>query len=94
MDPLGLGIMVFCGMLPVAFRYNGIRFIFYSNEGDPREPMHIHAENADGKAKFWIYPDITIANSEGYSRKQLTELLEIVAEHRLEIERAWNEYFS
>ncbi|MFT0172652.1 DUF4160 domain-containing protein [Paraburkholderia mimosarum] len=29
--------------MPVVFRYNGIRFFFYSNEGDPREPVHIHA---------------------------------------------------
>ncbi|MBI5120299.1 MAG: DUF4160 domain-containing protein [Rhodospirillales bacterium] len=30
--------------MPVIFRWNGIRFFFYSNEGNPREPMHIHAE--------------------------------------------------
>ncbi|MGF6267191.1 hypothetical protein OKW49_008185 [Paraburkholderia youngii] len=30
--------------MPVVFRYNGIRFFFYSNEGDPREPVHIHAQ--------------------------------------------------
>ena len=79
--------------MPVVFRYKGIRFIFFSNEGDPRESIHIHAESADGKAKFWLYPDVTIANSEGYSRKQLSEIMEVVAEHRNEIERAWNEYF-
>ena len=27
----------------VVFRFNGIRFHFFSNEGDPREPLHIHA---------------------------------------------------
>jgi hypothetical protein len=29
-------------MMPVVFRYGGFRFFFYSNEGDPREPVHIH----------------------------------------------------
>jgi hypothetical protein len=80
--------------MPVVFRYKGIRFIFFSNEGDPREPIHIHAESPDGRAKFWLYPDVTIANSEGYSRKQLSELIKLVADHRQEIERAWNEYFG
>jgi hypothetical protein len=80
--------------MPVVFRYKGIRFIFFSNEGNPREPVHIHAESAEGRAKFWLHPDVTIANSEGYSRKQLSELIEVVANHRHEIERAWNEYFS
>lgn len=81
-------------MMPVVFRYKGIRFIFFSNEGDPREPIHIHAESADGKAKFWLYPDVTIANSEGYSRKQLSELMGVVVDYCHEIERAWNEHFG
>jgi hypothetical protein len=25
--------------MPVVFRFNGIRFHFFSNEGDPREPI-------------------------------------------------------
>ena len=29
--------------MPVVFRHKGFRFVFYSNEGDPREPAHIHA---------------------------------------------------
>ncbi len=31
--------------MPVVFRYKGIRFFFYSNEGNPLEPRHIHAES-------------------------------------------------
>jgi len=80
--------------MPVVFRYKGIRFIFFSNEGNPREPVHIHAESAGGKAKFWLYPDVAVANSAGFSRTQLAELIEVVGAHRAEIERAWNEYFS
>ncbi len=30
--------------MPVVFRWEGIRFYFFSNEGDPREPVHIHAD--------------------------------------------------
>ena len=80
--------------MPAVFRYKGIRFIFFSNEGNPREPVHIHAESADGKAKFWLFPDVVVANSAGFSRTQLAEMIEVVTAHRAEIERAWNEYFS
>ena len=80
--------------MPVVFRYKGIRFIFYSNEGDPREPLHIHAESSEGRAKFWLAPEIAIASSGGFTRKQLSEMVEVVKLHRDEIERAWNEHFS
>lgn len=29
-------------MSPVVFRHRGYRFQFYANEGNPREPVHIH----------------------------------------------------
>jgi hypothetical protein len=34
--------------MPVVFRYRGFRFFFYSNEGNPREPVHIHAFGEGG----------------------------------------------
>lgn len=80
--------------MPIVFRWQGVRFYFFSNEGEPREPAHVHAGSGDGEAKFWLYPEVAIAYSAGYNRKQLTRLMRIVAERREEIERAWNEHFS
>jgi hypothetical protein len=28
--------------MPVVCRWNGFRFHFFSNEGDPLEPVHVH----------------------------------------------------
>jgi hypothetical protein len=42
--------------MPVAFRQSGYRFFFYSNEGDPREPIHIHVMKDGCTAKFWLEP--------------------------------------
>ncbi len=81
-------------LMPVVFRVKGIRFFFYSNEGNPREPIHIHAESADGRAKVWLYPEASIASSAGYNRKQLAEIVVAVSAHRADVERAWNEYFA
>ena len=42
--------------MPVVFRYKGFRFFFYSNEGDPLEPLHIHVRKAECVAKLWLEP--------------------------------------
>ena len=80
--------------MPVVFRHPNVRFHFFSNEGAPREPVHIHAESSDGEAKFWLYPEVRVARSTGYSRRQLLELAELVGQRRDQIERAWNEHFG
>ena len=79
--------------MPVVFQHRGFRFFFYSNEGMPREPVHIHVERDDLEAKFWLQPDLRLAYNDGYNARTLRELLEIVELNRERIERAWNEFF-
>ena len=43
--------------MPVVFRYKGYRFFFFSNEGDPLEPMHIHVRRGEATAKLWVVAD-------------------------------------
>jgi hypothetical protein len=80
--------------VPVVFRWKGIRFYFFSNEGYPREPLHIHAERQDAEAKLWLHPEVRVATSVGFDRKTLAELVEQVARRKGEIERAWHEHFG
>ncbi len=80
--------------MPVVFRFKGYRFFFYSNEGDPREPLHIHVRKADATAKFWLEPDISVAESYGMNSSELRELMDVAKQKREQIERYWNEYFS
>jgi len=40
--------------MPVIFRHKGYRFFFFSNEGIPLEPCHIHVKKGSAVAKFWI----------------------------------------
>lgn len=79
--------------MPTVFRYAGFRFFFYSNEGDPRELVHIHVMKAGGEAKFWLDP-VRVARSSGFDAKTLRQLSGIVAAHRREIEEAWHEHFG
>lgn len=57
--------------MPSVFRHNGYRFFFYSNEGDPREPLHIHVRKAEAVAKLWLKPHPSVAESFGMSAHEL-----------------------
>ena len=80
--------------MPTVFRERGFRFFFYSNEGSPREPAHIHVEKDNNEAKFWLTPAVQVAYNDGYDARTLRELLVIVTVNRDLIERAWNEFFG
>ena len=47
--------------MPVVFRYKGFCFFFCSNEGSPREPIHMHVIGQGGEAKFWTTPVVTVS---------------------------------
>ena len=80
--------------MPTLFRFDGYRFFFYSNEGDPREPVHVHVMGAAGEAKFWLRPEVTLARSAGLDARTLRRLAQVVEARREQIEGAWNEYFG
>ena len=80
--------------MPVMFRYKGYRFFFFSNEGDPREPVHIHARKADATAKLWINPEVLVAESYRMNAAELRELTQVVEENKNLIERNWDDYFG
>lgn len=80
--------------MPVVFYDHGIRFHFFSNEGNPRERIHIHAERDDADAKLWVDPIVTVAKTFGYSGREQTMLVRIVEERREEIRNAWRDHFG
>jgi len=80
--------------MPVVFRHRGFRFFFYSNEGNPREPVHIHAMGEGGEAKFWVRPEVAVAFSVGLDARTLKELALVVEQQADLIERTWHEYFA
>ncbi len=80
--------------MPIIFRHGNLKFFFYSNEGDPREPMHVHARGPNGEAKIWIEPAIGIADSKGFNSHELTAILRQIIHHRARIERAWHGHFG
>jgi hypothetical protein len=80
--------------MPVVFRWKGFRFHFFSDEGDPREPVHIHVVKDNADAKFWLFPEVEVAYNRGFNARILKLLQGIIEERREEIEEAWNDHFS
>ena len=80
--------------MPVVFRSRGFRVFFYSNEGSPREPAHVHVERAGGQAKFWLRPQVRVAYNDGVDGRTLRELLRLVEVNRERIETAWRDFFG
>ncbi len=80
--------------MPVVFRHKGIRFFFYANEGNPREPLHIHIQRGECLAKFWLEPEITLDNSYGFNSAELNNISKLLITKKYIIKEAWDEYFN
>ena len=80
--------------MPTVFRDGGLRYYFFSNEGAPREPPHIHVQGGGRDAKIWLEPELTLAESYGFNSGELARILSKVAENRSRILRVWHEHFS
>ena len=80
--------------MPKVFSWNGYRFHFFANEGDPLEPVHIHVRKGRDNAKFWLYPEVSVASCKGFPPHVQSRLVAVIEEHREEIESFWNDYFS
>ncbi|HDS84691.1 MAG TPA: DUF4160 domain-containing protein [Phycisphaerales bacterium] len=80
--------------MPTVFRHKGYRFFFYSNEGIPPEPLHIHVRKGEQVAKIWLEPEIVVDHSYGMKSAELKELCAIVADNKQLIREFWNEHFN
>jgi hypothetical protein len=79
--------------MPLIFRQGPYRVFFYSNEGDPREPMHVHVKSGDGEAKIWMAPFVSVADCSGFNSRQLKDICDMIVARRRMIEIAWHDHF-
>jgi hypothetical protein len=84
--------------MPTVLRKGRYRFFFYSNEFysvERTEPPHIHVESDRGRtlAKFWLEEPGGCAKSRGFATHELTRIQSLVQQHRIELLRAWDDYF-
>jgi hypothetical protein len=80
--------------MPVVFREGGLRYFFFSNEGLPPEPIHVHVKGRGNDAKVWLEPEISVAESYGFNSRELSTILGTVARNRDLILKAWHDHFG
>lgn len=56
--------------------------------------MHIHVHGQGGEAKFWIKPQIELAQNYGLSDPELNLVRKLIKEHEDEIRNAWSQHFN
>ncbi|MEW9897534.1 DUF4160 domain-containing protein [Chitinivorax sp. PXF-14] len=78
-------------MAPTVFREGGFRFFFFSRE-EPR--MHVHVSHSDGEAKFWLEPQIALAQSIGLNDRLLRQAQALIEVHEHDIRSAWQQHFG
>ena len=77
--------------MPTCLRVGPYRLFFYSNEGS--EPPHIHVERESSQAKFWLTP-VRLEWNRGFGRREIRQIRRIVEDHREELLRCWDDFFS
>ena len=65
-------------MSPKFKEINGFVFKIYSNE---ELRMHIHVVKAENEAKYWLEPDIELAENFCFSSKELSFIEKILKEN-------------
>ena len=77
--------------MPTVLKVKGFRFFFFSLDGV--EPPHVHVEQAERVAKYWLKP-IVLAKSHGFRSGELSEIHAIIAENQHLLVEKWDEYFG
>jgi hypothetical protein len=80
--------------VPTIFQHKGYRAFFFANEGNPREPIHVHIRKGEAVAKFWVEPEVSLAESYAMNARELKELEMMVVAQQNIIKEKWHEFFS
>ena len=77
--------------MPTVLLSGPYRIYFVSH--DLGEPAHVHVDRDKASAKFWLDP-VSLSRNLGFSARELRVLEKLVLAHRVEMLKAWNEYFG
>lgn len=87
--------------MPQVLRFGAYRVYFWSNEGMPLEPIHVHVSNGipgPDATKIWITQTgralLANQNDKRISPKILSHLLEMIEAQSDDIISAWKERFG
>lgn len=78
-------------MSPIVFRIGGFQYMFFSRE---ETRMHVHVRSADGEAKYWLEPDVELAENFRLRQSQLKAIEKNIRERYDELITAWKDHFG
>jgi hypothetical protein len=78
--------------MPTALRTGPYRFYFYSY--DRGEPRHVHVDRENKSVKFWLDPDVALAENHGYGRRELREIERIARQNLENLRNEWDAFCS
>jgi len=76
--------------MPTTLRIGPYRFYFYSYDCD--EPRHTHVDRDKLSAKFWLDPDVSLANNHGFNRKELRDIERLIRENLETLRNEWDSF--
>ena len=83
--------------MPTLLEHNGLRFFFYSNEGELQNLPKVFVQKSRAEAEFSISHDIPSAvylhRSFGFSVVELQEIRKILEHYGRSIQHDWNNVF-
>ena len=77
--------------MPTIYRFEGLRFFFYSNEGN--EPPHVHVTRGDCELKIWLH-NLVIENNYGFKISERRIILKIVKKQKHQFLEKWNKFYE
>jgi len=77
--------------MPTILLAFGLRFYFYSEE---HLPIHVHVENADGRAKFSLEPKVELIKNEGIKPKDLKKAKTLCETFQEDFIEKWHEHMD
>jgi hypothetical protein len=83
--------------MPVVFRHSGLRYYFFSNEISSRTKVSLQSRRMSIKgggrdAKVWLEPELALADSYGFNPRELSNIIQVVAENRNLVLKAWHDH--
>jgi hypothetical protein len=78
-------------MSPTFLKSKGYRFYTWSKE---EARMHIHVVKGKKVCKFWLTPELELADNDGFKEYELNEIKKLVLEYVSEFKSQWQEHFG
>ena len=65
---------------------------FYCYSYDCGEPRHMHVDRERMSVKFWLDPDVALAATYGFNRKELRDIERIMRENLELLRNEWDAF--